>query len=214
MRQLSYSQKILLTTCITIIINILPSDIKAQRAKEISLYYYYSAYYNANPFELYSGDDYPNGFGLSMTSQFSKKFAWIAGLNFSNKKANVDKTLYGLPGSPTRIVTDSKISFVSMNLGIVYPISEKKISARFQGQVVPIYYFGDAIRKTYTDSDIIEDTDSVSELSLGINLSFRFKYSILSSVAIFFEPGASYFFFGRIKEYQSYNLNAGLSYCF
>lgn len=213
MKKYNRSHKLILTASLIAIVYLVPNDIKAQRAKELSLYYRYFAVNNA-VLLTYSGDNYPKGFGVSMTSQFSRKLAWKAGLNFSKKKEHIDKTLYGLPGSPTRIVTDYKISYISMNIGIAYPISEKKLSARFQGQLVPIYYFGDAIRYTYIDSNITEDSDSVNELSLGINLSFRFKFSINSSAAIFVEPGSSYFFFGEIKEYQSININAGISYCF
>jgi hypothetical protein len=213
MKKQNKSLRIIVTACIVVIIYLIPNDIKAQRAKEISLYYRYFAVTNSDLL-TYSGDKYPKGFGVSMTSQFSRKLAWKAGLNFSNKKEQIDKTLFGLPGSPTRIVTDYNISFISLNIGLAIPITEKKLSARFQGQLVPIYYFGEAKEYTYVDSNMTEDSDSINELSLGINLSFRFRFLLTSSAAIFVEPGSSYFFFGEIKEYQSININAGISYCF
>lgn len=213
MRKVNKNHRVIISAFIAIIVFCFPHDTKAQRAKEISLYYRYFAVGNADLLS-YSGDKYPKGFGISMTSQFSRKLAWKAGLTFSNKNEKNDKTLYGSLGSPTRIITDYKISFISMNIGIAHLISDKKLSARFQGQLVPVYYFGDAIRYTYIDSNVTEDSDSVNELSLGVNLSFRFKLSITSSAAIFVEPGSSYFFFGKIKEYQSVSINAGISYCF
>jgi len=213
MRKVNKNNRFIISAFIAIVVFCFPHETKAQRAKEISLYYRYFAVGNAELL-TFSGDNYPKGFGVSMTSQFSKKIAWKAGLNFSNKKTNSDSYYFGIPSSPTRIVTDSKISFISMNIGIAYPISEKKLSARFQGQLVPVYYFGEINQYTYFDSTMIEDSDIINELSLGINLSFRFRFLLTSSAAIFVEPGSSYFFFGRIKEYYSININAGISYCF
>ncbi len=200
--------------CLALLLVLIPGISNAQRAKELSVYYLYTSFFNSSPAALYPVEEFPRGFGISLSSQVAKKLSVITGFSYSHKEKYLDAYIYGGPTSPYREFTNSKLTFLRLELGLTYPITDKRLSIRAQGKVVPVYYYGKYFQQIYYPSEILESKEKINDFSLGINLSFKIDFKLFERASVFIEPGSSYYFFGRIKDYQSYNILGGVSYHF
>jgi hypothetical protein len=172
-----------LVTCLFLLSN----KIIAQDDLSISVFYKYDYKFQIEK------QNYPLGFGSSISKNISKKFILSAGFEYSHYSHEYQNKI-----TPTTYRTKEvfKDSFYSINIGLSYPILDNKFAIKIGSCLLPSYFNSKWDFYRYLVSNDLLDLhikDYHDYFALGIKAKIDFVYSLNQDICFFIQPGYTYY---------------------
>jgi hypothetical protein len=152
---------------------------------------------------------YPFGIGSSISINISKKFILSAGFEYSHYSHEYQNKI--TPGT-YRTKEVFKESIYSINIGLSYPILDKRFAIRIGGGLLPSYFNSNWDFYRYLLSNDLLDLhlkDYHDYFGLGIKAKIDFVYSINQDICFFIQPGYTYYLTGDLNS-KFFNGSAGV----
>jgi hypothetical protein len=182
---------------------LLSNRIIAQDDFSISLFYKYGY-----KFDL-AKQNYPIGFGSSISKQISKKYILSAGLEYSHYSHDYQNQI--TPGT-YRTEEVFKESVYVLNIGLSYPILDNRFAIRIGSSLLPSYFTSHWDFNRYLVSNDLLDLqlkDYHDYFGLGINAKIDLVYSINQDICIFIQPGFTYYLTDNVNS-KFINVSTGI----
>jgi len=173
---------------------LLSNRIIAQDDFSISLFYKYG-------YKFYlAKQNYPIGFGSSISKNISKKYILTAGLEYSHYSHDYQNKI--TPGT-YRTEEVFKESIYVLNIGLSYPILDNRFAIRIGSSLLPSYFTSHWDFNRYLVSNDLLDLqlkDYNDYFGLGINAKIDLVYSINQDICIFIQPGFTYYLTDNVNS--------------